>query len=204
MDNGTNAEYGKGTNPIQGKQKLQKKRVFTILQNMRAIKHYKGLLLYLRSGNMKKILYLIGLWILLTGFSFRFDLMGYTVAYEPQPEQEVINRIEMPPEPISGFKNEISQLNEMPQITNALLLIGYARIGFTDTDTMQRYVIAVGENGTIINVYLSQEMQADAELSGSIAKIKDYALRGDYERLKLAVNVPFKIKLRILMRGIGI
>ena len=204
MDNGTNAEYGKGTNPIQGKQKLQKKRVFTILQNMRAIKHYKGLLLYLRSGNMKKILYLIGLWILLTGFSFRFDLMGYTVAYEPQPEQEVIDRIEMPPEPISGFKNEISQLNEMPQITNALLLIGYARIGFTDTDTMQRYVIAVGENGTIINVYLSQEMQADAELSGSIAKIKDYALRGDYERLKLAVNVPFKIKLRILMRGIGI
>ena len=204
MDNGTNAEYGKGTNPIQGKQKLQKKRVFTILQNMRAIKHYKGLLLYLRSGNMKKILYLIGLWILLTGFSFRFDLMGYTVAYEPQPEQEVIDRIEMPPEPISGFKNEISQLNEMPQITNALLLIGYARIGFTDTDTMQRYVIAVGENGTIINVYLSQEMQADAELSGSIAKIKDYALRGDYERLKLAVNVPFKIKLRILMRGLGI
>jgi len=153
---------------------------------------------------MKKILYLIGLWILLTGFSFRFDLMGYTVAYEPQPEQEVIDRIEMPPEPISGFKNEISQLNEMPQITNALLLIGYARIGFTDTDTMQRYVIAVGENGTIINVYLSQEMQADAELSGSIAKIKDYALRGDYERLKLAVNVPFKIKLRILMRGLGI
>ena len=153
---------------------------------------------------MKKILYLIGLWILLTGFSFRFDLMGYTIAYEPQPEQEVIDRIEMPPEPISGFKNEISQLNEMPQITNALLLIGYARIGFTDTDTMQRYVIAVGENGTIINVYLSQEMQVDAELSGDVQKIKDYAYRGDYERLKLAVNVPFKIKLRILMRGIGI
>jgi len=92
----------------------------------------------------------------------------------------------------------------MPQIANALLLIGYARIGFTDTDAMQRYVIAVGENGQISNVYLSQEMQADAELSGSIAKIKDYALRGDYERLKLAVHVPFKIKLRILMRGLGI
>ena len=153
---------------------------------------------------MRKTWALLALWVLLTGFSFKLDLLGYTIAYEPQPEQEIIDNIEPLPEPISVFKNEISRLNEMPQIANALLLIGYARIGFTDTDAMQRYVIAVGENGQISNVYLSQEMQADAELSGSIAKIKDYALRGDYERLKLAVHVPFKIKLRILMRGLGI
>ena len=204
MADGTGTEYGRGINPMQGRQKLQKKQVFAILRNMRAVKHHEGLLLHLWRREMRKTWALLALWVLLTGFSFKLDLLGYTIAYEPQPEQEIIDNIEPLPEPISVFKNEINQLNEIPQVANALLLIGYARIGFTDTDSMQRYVIAVDENGRINNIYLNPEMQTDAELSGSIAKIKDYALRGDYERLKLAVHVPFKIKLRILMRGLGI
>jgi len=141
-----------------------------------------------------------------SAFSFKVDLMGYTISYAPEQEikPEIINNVETLPKTIGDFSSQINQLNDMPQITNALLLIGYSKVGFTDTDTMQRYVITIDENGKIIGIYQSQYMQADAELKGSAQKITDYVTLNDYERLKLAVDVPFKIKLRILMRGIDI
>ena len=42
-------------------------------------------------------------------------------------------------------------------------------------------------------------MYADIELKGSLQKVKDYAYRGDFERLKLAVEVPLKVKIRLLL-----
>ena len=141
-----------------------------------------------------------------SAFSFKMDLMGYAISYAPEQEikPEIINNVETLSKPIGDFSSQINQLNNMPQITNALLLIGYQKIGFTDTDTMQRYVIVIDENGKIIGIYQSQYMQADAELKGSMQKIIDYAALNDYERLKLAVDIPLKVKLRILRRTFSI
>lgn len=141
-----------------------------------------------------------------SAFSFKMDLMGYAISYAPEQEikPEIINNVETLSKPIGDFSSQINQLNNMPQITNALLLIGYQKIGFTDTDTMQRYVIVIDENGKIIGIYQSQYMQADAELKGSMQKIIDYAALNDYERLKLAVDIPLKVKLRILRREFSI
>src|SRR3990167_3357974 len=159
-----------------------------------------------RRNNMVFYKTILGLIIMLimannaSAFSFKVDLMGYTISYAPEQEikPEIINNVETLPKTIGDFSSQINQLNDMPQITNALLLIGYSKVGFTDTDTMQRYVITIDENGKIIGIYQSQYMQADAELKGSAQKITDYVTLNDYERLKLAVDVPFKIKLRIL------
>jgi len=111
----------------------------------------------------------------------------------------VIKTSTIEPKPIHEFDRDIQNLNNIAEVRNTIAKLGYSRIGFTDTDSNLRYVVLVGRMGDITSIYQDNAMYADAEIRGSLQKVKDYAYRGDYERLKLAVEVPFKVKLRLLM-----
>lgn len=150
-----------------------------------------------------KIKYLIGLaliWLLTAGFSFKIDLMGYAISYETEEEQEVIDNLpEQPSSQIYDFDKDINNLNSIAEVQQALLSLGYSRIGFTDTDTSTRYVILISDEGLITSTYAGDNIPADVELRGSMERIRDYAMRQDYERLRLAVEMPFSLKLKLFL-----
>src|SRR3990167_3473256 len=186
-------------------------------------------LLYMRNRNMKKIVILAFALLVVANmayaFSFKINIMDYDISYNTPKDVEVIDNLpeakkplsnaDIPithigayeviktsttePKPIHAFDKDIQNLNNIAEVRNTIAKLGYSRIGFTDTDSNLRYVVLVGRMGDITSIYQDNAMYADAEIRGSLQKVKDYAYRGDYERLKLAVEVPFKVKLRLLM-----
>ena len=155
-------------------------------------------------------------------FSFKINVLGYEIEYK-NPEElqyidnvktiektnkdipvtqkgtyEVINAKTIEPQQLHKFDKDIALLNDIPEVTKALGDLGYSRIGFTDTDTNDRYIFMVS-NGEIMSVYKDKAMYAEVETKGSLQKIKDYAYRKDFERLKLAVEIPFMVKLKLLL-----
>ena len=199
-----------------------------LLQGMQAAQYKMAFLLYMRNRIMKKII-ILAFALLMTmnmayAFSFKINILGYDISYDTPKEVEVIDNLQVKkplsnadipithsgvyetiktstiePKPIHEFDRDIQNLNDIKEVRNTIAELGYSRIGFTDTDSNLRYVALVGRTGDIMSVYQDDAMHADAEIRGSLQKVKDYAYRGDYERLKLAVDVPLKVKLRLLM-----
>lgn len=168
----------------------------------------------------KIFIVLFTLWLFVSAFSFKINILGYDISYNARKEVNMVNKtiqsnadiptyqgnnnqiIKMPiiaPKPVHEFDNDIQNLNEIQEVRNVLMQLGYSRIGFTDEDTNSRYVASINNMGYIITIYQDKQMYADVELRGSLQKIKDYAYRRDYERLKLAIDMPIKTKLRILV-----
>ena len=177
----------------------------------------------------KQILWtIIGMLLLssASAFSFKFNVLGYDVSYNPVKEEQVINKVDnLPtakptnkdipmsqgngfevitttanvPVQLHEFDNDIKLLNGIPEVRQALGDLGYNRIAFINTDDNERYVFLVDNQGMITSVYKDKEMYAEVETKGSLLKIRDYAKRGDFERLKLAVEIPFMVKMKLLL-----
>lgn len=176
---------------------------------------------YLKIFGVSSILILLSLTTY--AFSFKFNIMGYDISYNPTQEQQVINEIDkkqenkdipmsrgdtyevlktqaIEPIQIHEFDKDIENLNSIPEVIKTLGDLGYSQIAFTDTDKNERYVFVISSQGVITSVYKNNLMYAEVETRGSLQKIKDYAYRKDFERLKLTVEVPFSVKLRLLVK----
>jgi hypothetical protein len=156
-------------------------------------------------------------------FSFQFDLLGYTVSYQPQPTVEVVNNIQhepiapqqnyieqthpyevvnpLPsgsPQQIHDYDSEIQTLNSYKQVQLALKELDYRRMGFVDTDTGQEYTVFISQEGLIEAIYAGN-LESEVQISGSLSQIKERVQNGQFDALKSELQIPWSLKMKLLL-----
>ena len=153
---------------------------------------------------------LISIWLSVNAFSFKFDVFGYEISYNAEKETQVINNIndegdvtmkqksQIQYNQLHEFDELINQVNSYKVIQSLLKELDYTRLGFIDTDTNNHYTIFVGDDGIIQGVYVGL-IQPQATLKGSINGITQHIQNGDLVGLKNSVEIPFRVKIRLLL-----
>ena len=154
---------------------------------------------------LKLLIYSVGLLLVISpayAFGFKFDLLGYTIEYEPSPTMQIINEVdtmqETTIEQIHDFDEYINLANDQKQVQLILKELDYERIGFIDTDTSKEYTVFISVEGIILGVWEGL-INPEITLSGSLIQIKYKAINQDFFGIAKSINIPFQVKLKLLI-----
>ena len=148
---------------------------------------------------MKKTLIFIGIFILLVGSvsAFKIDLFGYRIQYNEKPKViDMTQEVEL-----EDFEEDIRLLNSIKEVQLVLKELDYRRIGFINKDDNSQFTFFINEEGKITKVSEGL-LEPDVILKGSLSKIKKSAEQGNYAAIKKQVDVPFKVKFKLMIMKI--
>jgi len=134
-------------------------------------------------------------------FGFNFEVFGYTISYIQPAQQEIISEVDNMPRATHEFDETINFINTIKETQMILKELSYNNLAFTDTDTNKGYTIIISDEGLITGVYEGY-LNPEEYFSGSISTIKAYAESQSYMAIKQEINVPFRVKLKLLSYNI--
>ena len=142
----------------------------------------------------KTIILLLAMLVSISTVSaFSFEIFGYTIAYEKQPE--IIDEVSSMRQVTSIFDEEIKLLNSFKKTQLILKNLDYNRIGLIDTSTGKAYTIVV-KDGIILHI---EDGLNDEEviIKANVPFIKKSAENNNLNAVFNSIEVPFRVKLRL-------
>ena len=152
-------------------------------------------------------------------FSFNWDILGYTISYNPPPDVEVINNVVPAQEQqqvnqvanivdekqydavvqIHDYDEQIKQANNIKELQFILKEMDYRRIGLINTDDGQEYTIYISQEG-LIKAAAKGPDNPGAVITGSLKQITADIQNKNYLSLKDDIKIPFKVKMKLMWK----
>lgn len=147
------------------------------------------------AAGITKVLIIIAI-LSYTTNAISFNAFGYKISWN---EQQIIDEVGNMENAVitNEFDEEIAFINSFKESQMFFKELDYKRIGIIDLSTNMAYTIVI-EDGIILHVENGLN-EPEAIIKANIPKIRDAILRNNFIELKNYIQIPFKVKLRILL-----
>ena len=127
-----------------------------------------------------------------------FNALGYKISWNEQPS--IIDEVGNMESIILSdeFNEEIKFINGFKESQLFLKELDYKRIGIIDTSTNMIYTAIIDENGIISHIEQGLN-EPEAIIKINIPKVRKAVMSNNFMELKNQLQLPFKVKLRILL-----
>ena len=127
-----------------------------------------------------------------------FNALGWKISWNEQPDiiDEVSNMENMAI--TTEFNEEIKFINSFKESQLFLKELDYKRIGIIDTSTSMIYTAVIDEDGIISHIEQGLN-EPETIIKVNIPKVENAIINNNFIEIKNHIQLPFKVKLKILL-----